>query len=160
MATLHEDLGLEASVYAHGLHGAGLHNVVQGHIPSRQGSLRLSSWVALGLEIQQWWLWWFHEWIQQIVIRHDVNRNRMTIQPNKLCIVPWFKFFFFLFLFFYDHNWSWCKSYSEPIFQTVCVHVHVCVHYLHTTMQALQHKNCMYDVYRLVHFYIKTIDCW
>lgn len=52
MVTLHEDLGLEASVYAHGLHGAGFHDVVQGHIPSRQGSLRLGSWVALGLKTQ------------------------------------------------------------------------------------------------------------
>lgn len=32
----------EASVYAHGLHGAGFHDVVQGHIPSRQGSLESS----------------------------------------------------------------------------------------------------------------------
>lgn len=36
---LHEELSLEASVYAHGLHGAGFHDVVQGHIRSRQGSL-------------------------------------------------------------------------------------------------------------------------
>lgn len=49
---LTEEVNLEESVYAHGLHGAGLHNVVQGHIPSRQGSLRLGSWVALGLKTQ------------------------------------------------------------------------------------------------------------
>lgn len=37
---LHDDIGLEASVYAHGLHGAGFHDVVQRHIPSRQGRAR------------------------------------------------------------------------------------------------------------------------
>lgn len=36
----HDDIGLEASVYAHGLHGAGFHDVVQRHIPSRQGRAR------------------------------------------------------------------------------------------------------------------------
>lgn len=35
-----DDTGLEASVYAHGLHGAGFHDVVQRHIPSRQGRAR------------------------------------------------------------------------------------------------------------------------
>lgn len=35
-----DDIGLEASVYAHGLHGAGFHDVVQRHIPSRQGRAR------------------------------------------------------------------------------------------------------------------------
>lgn len=35
---LRVDVGHEVSVYAHGLHGAGLHNVVQGHIPSLQGT--------------------------------------------------------------------------------------------------------------------------
>lgn len=34
----HDEINLEASVYAHGLHGAGFHDVVQGHIPSHQGS--------------------------------------------------------------------------------------------------------------------------
>lgn len=33
-----DEINLEASVYAHGLHGAGFHDVVQGHIPSHQGS--------------------------------------------------------------------------------------------------------------------------
>ena len=36
-----EEQSLEASVYAHGLHGAGFHDVVQGHIPSHQGSLKI-----------------------------------------------------------------------------------------------------------------------
>lgn len=36
----HEEPSHEASVYAHGLHGAGFHDVVQGHIPSHQGSLK------------------------------------------------------------------------------------------------------------------------
>lgn len=36
----YEETSHEASVYAHGLHGAGFHDVVQGHIPSRQGSLK------------------------------------------------------------------------------------------------------------------------
>src|SRR4029434_9390503 len=36
---LHEDQSHEASVYAHGLHGAGFHDVVQGHILSPQGSV-------------------------------------------------------------------------------------------------------------------------
>lgn len=35
---LRVDAGHEVSVYAHGLHGAGLHNVVQGHIRSLQGT--------------------------------------------------------------------------------------------------------------------------
>lgn len=35
-----DDSGLEASVYAHGLHGAGFHDVVQRHIRSRQGRAR------------------------------------------------------------------------------------------------------------------------
>ena len=38
----HEEPSHEASVYAHGLHGAGFHDVVQGHIPSRQGSLKIT----------------------------------------------------------------------------------------------------------------------
>ena len=37
-----EEPSHEASVYAHGLHGAGFHDVVQGHIPSRQGSLKIT----------------------------------------------------------------------------------------------------------------------
>ena len=37
-----DEPSLEASVYAHGLHGAGFHDVVQGHIPSHQGSLKFS----------------------------------------------------------------------------------------------------------------------
>jgi len=36
---LRVDAGHEVSVYAHGLHGAGLHNVVQGHIRSLQGKI-------------------------------------------------------------------------------------------------------------------------
>ena len=39
---IHEEQSHEASVYAHGMHGAGLKNVVQGHIPSRQGSLEIA----------------------------------------------------------------------------------------------------------------------
>ncbi len=35
---LRVDADHEVSVYAHGLHGAGLHNVVQGHIRSLQGT--------------------------------------------------------------------------------------------------------------------------
>ena len=38
----HEEPSHEASVYAHGLHGAGFHDVVQGHIPTHQGSLKIS----------------------------------------------------------------------------------------------------------------------
>lgn len=47
----HEEPSHEASVYAHGLHGAGFHDVVQGHIPSRQGSLKIartSQWAVGG----------------------------------------------------------------------------------------------------------------
>lgn len=38
-----DEINLEASVYAHGLHGAGFHDVVQGHIPSHQGSWGLQA---------------------------------------------------------------------------------------------------------------------
>jgi len=58
--SLCEDLGLEASVYAHGLHGAGFHDVVQGHIPSHQGSrLPSAGWLRMG---------------------HKVNTNEHTIK--------------------------------------------------------------------------------
>lgn len=43
-----EEPSLEASVSAHGLHGAGFHDVVQGHIRSHQGSLKTPAGLLSG----------------------------------------------------------------------------------------------------------------